>query len=102
VETELMRISESQRMRRRGGEYPFVRLVRRLLNAFRASTRRPRRMRRALAMDGTCTGEHGIGRHRISRLGEEFGDAAVDLMRRLRTAWDPLKIPNPGKVVTTT
>jgi D-lactate dehydrogenase (cytochrome) len=37
-----------------------------------------------------------------SLLGEEFGDAAVDLMRRLKTAWDPLNILNPGKVVTTT
>ena len=59
-------------------------------------------MRRALAMDGTCTGEHGVGMHKILLLGEEFGDAAVDLMRRLKTAWDPLNILNPGKVVTTT
>ena len=59
-------------------------------------------MRRALALDGTCTGEHGVGMHKISLLGEEFGDAAVDLMRRLKTAWDPLNILNPGKVVTTT
>jgi D-lactate dehydrogenase (cytochrome) len=58
-------------------------------------------MRRALAMDGTCTGEHGVGRHKISLLNEEFGDAAVDLMRRLKAAWDPLNILNPGKVVTT-
>jgi D-lactate dehydrogenase (cytochrome) len=59
-------------------------------------------MRRALALDGTCTGEHGVGMHKISLLGEEFGDAAVDLMRRLKTAWDPLNILNPGKIVTTT
>jgi D-lactate dehydrogenase (cytochrome) len=58
-------------------------------------------MRRALAMDGTCTGEHGVGRHKISLLEEEFGGPAVDLMRRLKTAWDPLNILNPGKVVTT-
>jgi D-lactate dehydrogenase (cytochrome) len=58
-------------------------------------------MRRALAMDGTCTGEHGVGMHKIALLGEEFGDAAVDLMRRLKTAWDPLNLLNPGKVVTT-
>ena len=37
-------------------------------------------MRRALTLDGTCTGEHGVGMHKISLLGEEFGDAAVDLM----------------------
>jgi len=59
-------------------------------------------MRRALAMDGTCTGEHGVGMHKIALLGEEFGDAAVDLMCRLKTAWDPLNILNPGKVVTPT
>jgi D-lactate dehydrogenase (cytochrome) len=59
-------------------------------------------MRRALAMDGTCTGEHGVGMHKIALLREEFGDAGVDLMRRLKTAWDPLNILNPGKVVATT
>jgi D-lactate dehydrogenase (cytochrome) len=58
-------------------------------------------MCRALAMDGTCTGEHGVGMHQVALLGEEFGDAAVDLMRRLKTAWDPLNILNPGKVVIT-
>ena len=56
-------------------------------------------MRRALAMDGTCTGEHGVGMHKVSLLGEEFGEPAVDLMRRLKRAWDPLNILNPGKVV---
>jgi D-lactate dehydrogenase (cytochrome) len=60
-----------------------------------------RAMRRALALDGTCTGEHGVGMHKIALLDEEFGDAAVDLMRRLKRAWDPLNILNPGKVVTT-
>jgi D-lactate dehydrogenase (cytochrome) len=57
-------------------------------------------MRRALAMDGTCTGEHGVGMHKIALLDEEFGDSGVDLMRRLKAAWDPLNILNPGKVVT--
>jgi D-lactate dehydrogenase (cytochrome) len=59
-------------------------------------------MRRALAMDGTCSGEHGVGKHKIPLLNEEFGDAAVDLMRRLKKAWDPLNILNPGKIVTVT
>jgi D-lactate dehydrogenase (cytochrome) len=58
-------------------------------------------MRRALAMDGTCSGEHGVGMHKISLLNEEFGDPAVELMRRLKMAWDPLNILNPGKVVNT-
>jgi D-lactate dehydrogenase (cytochrome) len=56
-------------------------------------------MRRALAMDGTCTGEHGVGMHKISLLKEEFGDQAVDLMRKLKATWDPLNIMNPGKIV---
>jgi D-lactate dehydrogenase (cytochrome) len=56
-------------------------------------------MRRALAQDGTCTGEHGVGLHKVALLGEEFGAAGVDLMRRLKAAWDPLNILNPGKVV---
>jgi len=56
-------------------------------------------MRRALAMDGTCTGEHGVGMHKIPLLDEEFGVGAVDLMRRLKAAWDPLNILNPGKIV---
>ena len=68
----------------------------------RRSSFNQRVMRRALAMDGTCTGEHGVGMHKIALLGEEFGHAAVDLMRRLKTAWDPLNILNPGKVVATT
>ncbi len=56
-------------------------------------------MQRALAMDGTCTGEHGVGMHKIPLLKEEFGEDAVDLMRRLKRAWDPLNILNPGKIV---
>jgi D-lactate dehydrogenase (cytochrome) len=59
-------------------------------------------MRRALAMDGTCTGEHGVGMHKISLLHEEFGDSGVQLMRKLKTAWDPLNILNPGKIVAIT
>lgn len=59
-------------------------------------------MRRALESDGTCTGEHGVGMHKIPLLVEEFGEAGVDLMRRLKAAWDPLNILNPGKIVGTT
>jgi D-lactate dehydrogenase (cytochrome) len=61
-----------------------------------------RAMRRALELDGTRTGEHGVGLNKIPLLGEEFGDAGVDLMRRLKAAWDPLNILNLGKVVRTT
>jgi D-lactate dehydrogenase (cytochrome) len=54
---------------------------------------------RAIAMDGTCTGEHGVGIHKMGFLHEEHGDDALDLMVRLKRAFDPLNILNPGKVV---
>lgn len=54
---------------------------------------------RALAMDGTCTGEHGIGQKKIRYLEAEHGPEAVALMRSLKQAFDPLGIMNPGKVL---
>jgi D-lactate dehydrogenase (cytochrome) len=54
---------------------------------------------RALAMDGTCTGEHGVGMHKMDFLIEEHGADAVELMARLKRAFDPLDILNPGKIV---
>jgi D-lactate dehydrogenase (cytochrome) len=53
---------------------------------------------RALAMDGTCTGEHGIGLHKMRFLEREHGRPAVALMRALKRAWDPHDIMNPGKI----
>jgi D-lactate dehydrogenase (cytochrome) len=54
---------------------------------------------RALAMDGTCTGEHGVGLHKIDFLLDEHGNDAVELMARVKRAFDPLNILNPGKVL---
>ncbi|MEO8485848.1 MAG: FAD-linked oxidase C-terminal domain-containing protein [Betaproteobacteria bacterium] len=53
---------------------------------------------RAIAMGGTCTGEHGIGVHKLDALVAEHGDA-VELMRTIKRALDPLDILNPGKTV---
>ena len=56
-----------------------------------------RLVRRALDMDGTCTGEHGIGLGKQEWLVEELG-GAVDLMRSIKEALDPAGILNPGKI----
>ncbi len=53
---------------------------------------------RALAMEGTCTGEHGIGLGKQDSLKEELGEA-VDVMRDLKRLFDPDNLMNPGKVV---
>jgi D-lactate dehydrogenase (cytochrome) len=55
-------------------------------------------VRRALAMEGTCTGEHGVGIGKQGYMKEELGDA-VDLMKDLKKAFDPENLLNPGKVV---
>ncbi len=52
----------------------------------------------ALAMGGTCTGEHGVGLHKMRFLEDEAGGDALDLMRRIKRALDPDDILNPGKI----
>ena len=53
---------------------------------------------RAIAMQGTCSGEHGIGLHKMGFLVDEAGAGAVDMMRTIKQALDPHNIMNPGKV----
>ena len=55
--------------------------------------------RAAIAMGGTVTGEHGIGASRRAFLEEQVGTDAVDVMRAIKAALDPLGILNPGRVV---
>ena len=64
----------------------------------RAKALNERLVMRGLSMDGTCTGEHGVGYGKIDFLLAEHGEA-VSVMRTIKTALDPLGIMNPGKIV---
>jgi len=53
---------------------------------------------RAIGMDGTCTGEHGVGQGKLKYLAAEHGSAALEVMRAIKGALDPRGIMNPGKI----
>ena len=55
-------------------------------------------VQRAMRLQGTCTGEHGIGLHKMGYLVEEAGEGAVQMMRTIKQALDPHNILNPGKI----
>jgi len=56
-------------------------------------------VKRAIALEGTCTGEHGIGLGKIDSMKMELGEDVVDVMRDIKKLFDPDNLMNPGKVV---
>ena len=51
---------------------------------------------RAIAMGGTCTGEHGVGQKKRAYMDDEHGPVALDLMRRVKASFDPTNLFNPA------
>ena len=54
---------------------------------------------RAIRMEGTCTGEHGVGMGKMESMRKELGDETISVMRDLKRLFDPENLMNPGKVV---
>lgn len=65
----------------------------------RAQEFNARLIERSLVMDGTSTGEHGVGEGKMQYLEAEHGKTGLDVMRSLKKAFDPDNIMNPGKIV---
>jgi D-lactate dehydrogenase (cytochrome) len=59
-----------------------------------------RLIERALKMEGTCTGEHGIGLGKMGSMRMELGDDVIELMCDIKRVFDPDNLMNPGKVVS--
>lgn len=55
--------------------------------------------RHAISLQGTCTGEHGIGIGKMKLLQEEVGQDTMEVMRSIKKALDPKNLLNPGKVL---
>jgi D-lactate dehydrogenase (cytochrome) len=58
-----------------------------------------RLVQRAIAMEGTCTGEHGVGQGKMKYLAQELGEPALEAMRMIKRAFDPDNLMNPGKIL---
>jgi D-lactate dehydrogenase (cytochrome) len=65
----------------------------------RAKALNERLVQRALSMDGTCTGEHGVGQGKMKYLKAEHGAPALAAMAAIKHALDPQNIMNPGKMI---
>lgn len=65
----------------------------------RAKAVSARMVEKALALGGTCTGEHGVGHGKMAYLEAEHGAGAVAVMGAIKQALDPEGIMNPGKIV---
>lgn len=72
------------------------------VNVERMEQLHTRLVERALSMEGTCTGEHGIGIGKIDYLVDELGNEAVGVMATIKKALDPNRIMNPGKIIADT
>jgi len=57
-----------------------------------------RMVKRAIKLDGTCTGEHGVGRGKKKYLEEELGEGTVEVMKSIKKLLDPENLFNPGKL----
>jgi len=55
-------------------------------------------LKKGLELGGTISGEHGIGIHKAEFLAWDLGEAQIELMKRVKRAFDPLDIMNPGKI----
>ncbi len=64
-----------------------------------AKTFNKRLIERALRLEGTCTGEHGVGMGKMGSMRMELGDDVIDVMRDIKKLFDPENLMNPGKVV---